>query len=227
MSWRWKIVSLHIRDGEFMILLGPVRLRQIDDAAHDRRAGEHYRRAISTSTDKRINDVDPRDRDLAIVFQNYALYPHMTVRGQSELRPPPAPCSARGDRASASARRPPCSASSPCWIASPRHFPAASGSASRSAARWCAIRSPSCSTSRCPISTPSCGPSMRTRAVKLHHTARPHHRPCHPRPGRGDDHGRAHLHHEGRPHRAGRRARSRSIAIPPTPSSPDSSPARR
>jgi ABC-type sugar transport system ATPase subunit len=30
--------------------------------------------------DRRINDVDPRDRDLAIVFQNYALYPHMSVR---------------------------------------------------------------------------------------------------------------------------------------------------
>src|SRR5215831_226926 len=56
-------VSLHVRDGEFMILLGPsgcgksTTLRMI--------AG--------------LESITPRDRDLAIVFQNYALYPHMTV----------------------------------------------------------------------------------------------------------------------------------------------------
>ncbi|MFO1055924.1 MAG: ATP-binding cassette domain-containing protein [Dongiaceae bacterium] len=72
-------VNLHIRDGEFMILLGPsgcgksTTLRMIAGlegiSAGDLFIGE-----------KRANDVDPRDRDLAIVFQNYALYPHMTVR---------------------------------------------------------------------------------------------------------------------------------------------------
>ena len=72
-------VNLHIRDGEFMILLGPsgcgksTTLRMI--------AGLE---SISSGDlflgDQRANDVDPRDRNLAIVFQNYALYPHMTVR---------------------------------------------------------------------------------------------------------------------------------------------------
>jgi len=71
-------VSLDIRDGEFMILLGPsgcgksTTLRMIAGletiSAGDLHIGE-----------KRMNDVDPADRDIAIVFQNYALYPHMTV----------------------------------------------------------------------------------------------------------------------------------------------------
>lgn len=71
-------VSLDIRDGEFMILLGPsgcgksTTLRMI--------AGLE---AISSGDlligGRRVNDVDPADRDIAIVFQNYALYPHMTV----------------------------------------------------------------------------------------------------------------------------------------------------
>jgi ABC-type sugar transport system ATPase subunit len=72
-------VSLDIRDGEFMILLGPsgcgksTTLRMI--------AGLE---TISSGNlmigDKRVNDVDPAERDIAIVFQNYALYPHMRVR---------------------------------------------------------------------------------------------------------------------------------------------------
>ncbi|MGE0005873.1 MAG: ABC transporter ATP-binding protein [Parvibaculaceae bacterium] len=71
-------VSLDIKDGEFMILLGPsgcgksTTLRMIAGletiSAGDLHIGG-----------KRMNDVDPADRDVAIVFQNYALYPHMTV----------------------------------------------------------------------------------------------------------------------------------------------------
>jgi ABC-type sugar transport system ATPase subunit len=73
-------IDLTIRDGEFMILLGPsgcgksTTLRLIAGleavTAGDLYLGEH-----------RINDVDPKDRNLAIVFQNYALFPHMTVAG--------------------------------------------------------------------------------------------------------------------------------------------------
>jgi multiple sugar transport system ATP-binding protein len=72
-------VSLHIRDGEFMILLGPsgcgksTTLRMIA-GLESITAGDLY------LSGKRANDVDPRDRDLAFVFQNYALYPHMTVQ---------------------------------------------------------------------------------------------------------------------------------------------------
>src|SRR4029453_3777889 len=72
-------VDLHINDGEFMILLGPsgcgksTTLRMIA-GLENITSGDLY------LGDHRINDVDPRDRNLAIVFQNYALYPHMTVR---------------------------------------------------------------------------------------------------------------------------------------------------
>jgi len=71
-------VDLEIRDGEFMVLLGPsgcgksTTLRMI--------AGlEEVTSGELMIDGRRVNDVDPADRDLAIVFQNYALYPHMTV----------------------------------------------------------------------------------------------------------------------------------------------------
>ncbi len=71
-------VDLAIGDGEFLVLLGPsgcgksTTLRMI--------AGlEEITRGELTIDGRRMNDVDPADRNLAIVFQNYALYPHMTV----------------------------------------------------------------------------------------------------------------------------------------------------
>jgi multiple sugar transport system ATP-binding protein len=72
-------VSLDIRDGEFMILLGPsgcgksTTLRMIA-GLESITSGDLY---IGGA---RANDVDPRDRNLAFVFQNYAPYPHMSVR---------------------------------------------------------------------------------------------------------------------------------------------------
>jgi ABC-type sugar transport system ATPase subunit len=71
-------VDLVIGDGEFVVLLGPsgcgksTTLRMI--------AGLETVSAGDIAIDgRRVNDVDPADRDLAIVFQNYALYPHMSV----------------------------------------------------------------------------------------------------------------------------------------------------
>ena len=63
-----------------------VGLRQVDGAAHDRRARDDHRRASCTSATGVVNDVDPKDRDIAMVFQNYALYPHMTVRDNIGVR---------------------------------------------------------------------------------------------------------------------------------------------
>jgi ABC-type sugar transport system ATPase subunit len=72
-------VSLDVKDGEFMIFLGPsgcgksTTLRMI--------AGlETVTEGELRIDGQRMNDVDPADRNIAIVFQNYALYPHMTVR---------------------------------------------------------------------------------------------------------------------------------------------------
>lgn len=71
-------VNLEIRDREFMVLVGPsgcgksTTLRMI--------AGlEEISRGTIRIGDRVVNNVAPKDRDIAMVFQNYALYPHMTV----------------------------------------------------------------------------------------------------------------------------------------------------
>ena len=71
-------VSLEVADREFVVLVGPsgcgksTTLRMI--------AGlEEISQGDIFIGDKRVNDVAPKDRDIAMVFQNYALYPHMTV----------------------------------------------------------------------------------------------------------------------------------------------------
>jgi multiple sugar transport system ATP-binding protein len=73
-----KSLDLEIKDGEFMILVGPsgcgksTALRMIA-GLEDISGGE-----MRIGGD-RVNDRAPKDRDIAMVFQNYALYPHMTV----------------------------------------------------------------------------------------------------------------------------------------------------
>ena len=71
-------VNLEIRDKEFIVLVGPsgcgksTTLRMIA-GLEEISEGELY------IGDKLVNDIAPKDRDIAMVFQNYALYPHMTV----------------------------------------------------------------------------------------------------------------------------------------------------
>jgi multiple sugar transport system ATP-binding protein len=71
-------INLDIHDGEFMVLVGPsgcgksTTLRMV--------AGlEEISDGTISIGDRVVNDVPPKDRDIAMVFQNYALYPHMTV----------------------------------------------------------------------------------------------------------------------------------------------------
>src|ERR1700746_2618244 len=71
-------LSLDIKDGEFMVFVGPsgcgksTALRSI--------AGlEEITGGTISIGDRVVNDLPPKDRDIAMVFQNYALYPHMTV----------------------------------------------------------------------------------------------------------------------------------------------------
>ena len=71
-------VSITINDGEFVVLVGPsgcgkTTLLRMVAGLEDITEGE-----ISIG-DKTVNDVAPKDRDIAMVFQNYALYPHMSV----------------------------------------------------------------------------------------------------------------------------------------------------
>jgi multiple sugar transport system ATP-binding protein len=71
-------VSIDINDGEFVVLVGPsgcgksTLLRMI--AGLENISGGEIRIA-----DRVVNNVPPKERDIAMVFQNYALYPHMTV----------------------------------------------------------------------------------------------------------------------------------------------------
>ena len=72
-------MDLEIEDGEFVILVGPsgcgksTALKMIagleDITDGELRIGDDV-----------VNELAPKDRDIAMVFQNYALYPHMTVR---------------------------------------------------------------------------------------------------------------------------------------------------
>ena len=70
--------NLEVQDGEFVVLVGPsgcgksTTLRMV--------AGLEEITAGTVSIGGRVvNDVPPKNRDIAMVFQNYALYPHMTV----------------------------------------------------------------------------------------------------------------------------------------------------
>lgn len=77
-------VNLTIKDKEFLVLVGPsgcgksTTLRMIA-GLEEISAGKIY------IGDRLVNDVPPKDRDIAMVFQNYALYPHMTVRENLEF----------------------------------------------------------------------------------------------------------------------------------------------
>src|ERR671926_262281 len=72
-------LDLGVQDGELMILVGPsgsgksTALR-IVAGLEDASAGE------VRIGDRVVNDVEPKDRDIAMVFQSYALYPHMSVQ---------------------------------------------------------------------------------------------------------------------------------------------------
>ncbi len=72
-------LDLEIEEGEFMVFVGPsgcgktTALRMV--------AGlEEISAGDVVIGGKAVNDVSPKDRDIAMVFQNYALYPHMTRR---------------------------------------------------------------------------------------------------------------------------------------------------
>ena len=71
-------IDIDIRDGEFIVIVGPsgcgksTLLRMV--------AGlETVTSGDITIGVRRVNDLEPMDRDIAMVFQNYALYPHMSV----------------------------------------------------------------------------------------------------------------------------------------------------
>ena len=100
-----KDLSVNIADGEFMVLVGPsgcgktTALRMV--------AGlEDITSGILRIGGKEANDETPKQRDIAMVFQNYALYPHMTVAREHRLRAE-APQAAQGPSSTPRSRRRP------------------------------------------------------------------------------------------------------------------------
>ena len=99
-------LSLEIPDGEFTVLVGPsgsgksTALRMV--AGLEEATGGEIRIGA-----RLVNDVAPRDRDIAMVFQSYALYPHMSVGANMgfALRMQRAPKATAGDRVRAAAER--------------------------------------------------------------------------------------------------------------------------
>ena len=97
-------MSLDIRDGEFMVLVGPsgcgktTALRMV--------AGlEDISEGVLTIGDRVVNYVPSRDRDIAMVFQSYALYPHLIGVREHRLRPAAAQDAEERDRRARAARR--------------------------------------------------------------------------------------------------------------------------
>ena len=157
-------VSIPIEDGEFVVLVGPsgcgksTLLRML--------AGlENITSGTISIGEKVVNNVQPKERDIAMVFQNYALYPHMTVADNMgfslKLRGASAEEISKGVSRAAEIL-----ALTPLLDRYPRQCPAASASASPWAAPSCAIPRCSCSTSRCPTSTPSCASRCARRSSR-------------------------------------------------------------
>src|SRR3954468_688255 len=71
-------LNLEVRDKEFMVLVGPSGCGK--STALRMLAGlEEISDGTISIGERVVNDVAPKDRDIAMVFQNYALYPHMNV----------------------------------------------------------------------------------------------------------------------------------------------------
>ena len=151
----------------------PVRLRQVDRAADDRRPRGDHRRHASPIGDRVVNDLPPEGPRHGHGLPELRALPAHDRAREPRVRPED-PQDAEGrDGPAGRARRRRCSASPTCSTASPSSSPAASASASRSAAPSCASRRCSSSTSRSPTSTPSCACRCAPRSRSCSSACRP------------------------------------------------------
>ena len=135
-------VSLTVEDGEFVALVGPsgcgkTTTLNLVAGLIPMSGGDIY------IGDQLVTDLDPKDRDIAMVFQNYALYPNKTVYKNLafplQMRKLPKPEIEKKVMAAAKVL----DIEHLLERASRASSPAASSSAWRSAGRWCATRAPS------------------------------------------------------------------------------------
>jgi len=147
-------VSIPIEDGAFVVLVGPsgcgksTLLRML--------AGlENITSGTISIGDRVVNNVQPKERDIAMVFQNYALYPHMTVADNMgfslKLRGASADEISKGV-----ARAAEILALTPLLDRYPRQLSGGQRQRVAMDAPSCATRKCFCSMSRYPTSTPSC-----------------------------------------------------------------------
>ena len=219
-------LDLEIADGEFMVARRPVRVGQ-DDRAADRRGARGGDERRDLDRRRVVNDFPPMDRDIAMVFQSYALYPHMTVYenmafalkmqglGKREIEPRVhAAATHAGDRRAAEAE-------------AGDSFRAASASGSRWAGRSCASREAFLMDEPLSNLDAKLRVEMRAYIATLHQRSADDDALRHARPDRGDDDGRPRRGHARRSARSRSTRRSGSTTIPSTCSSPASSARRR
>ena len=107
-------VTLEVADGELLRAGRSLGLRQIDRAPADRRARGVDERRDRASATRSSTTLAAAGRNVAMVFQDYALYPHMTVRAEPRVPAPHARRRARRDRPAGRDRRARSSTSSRC-----------------------------------------------------------------------------------------------------------------
>ena len=156
-------IDLTIDPGEFVVFVGPsgcgksTLLRMI--------AGlEEITGGGLLLDNERMNEVAPAKRGIAMVFQSYALYPHMSVYKNLAFGLETGGLQEGRDRAEGAARRRDPADREAAGAQAEGSSPAASASASRSAAPSCASRASSSSTSRCRTSMPNCACRCASRS---------------------------------------------------------------
>ena len=188
-SRRCSGIDLDIADKEFVVLVGPsgcgksTTLRMI--------AGLEEITGGEIAVDGEVvNDVPPKDRDIAMVFQNYALYPHMTVYENMSFGLRLQALSEGRDREAGRRRPPAFSTSRSCSTASRSQL--SGGQRQRVAMGRAIVRDPKVFLFDEPLSNldAKLRVQMRTEIKRVHQKVAHHDDLRHPRSGRGDDAGR-------------------------------------
>ena len=218
-------LNIDIKDGEFVCLVGPsgcgktTALRMI--------AGlEEITSGEIRIGDRVVNNLPPRDRDIAMVFQSYALYPHMSVRDNMafglQLRKTPKADIDKAVRGGGADPRPR-ALPRPQARAAVRRSAPARGARPRDRARARGVPH-----GRAAVEPRRQAARPDARGDRAHpHAPRGHDDLRHARPGRGDDDGRPHRGHQRRACSSRSAPRRSCTRRPRTASSPASSARRR